>query len=80
MPNNARLDAARRLQKFGWAITRYGQRIERCCLNPSAEHEKSAAAWHARALERMREFIAARDASRAQVRARCAGEALKKAA
>jgi hypothetical protein len=42
--NHSRLEAAKRMQKAGWALTRYGQHIERCCRDPSPKHEKAAQA------------------------------------
>lgn len=42
MIQHGRLETAKRLQKVGWAICRYAQRIERCCAQPSPEHEASA--------------------------------------
>ena len=42
MIHHGRLETAKRLQKLGWAITRYGQHIEKCCHAPSPEHEAAA--------------------------------------
>lgn len=60
-----RLEAAKRLQELGWALVRYGQRVERCCKHPGPDHEHAALVWRERALQRMTTFARARDTFRA---------------
>lgn len=50
-----RLEAARQLERVGWCVVRYAQRVQRACEEPSVEHEESAK----RSLLRFRELWAA---------------------
>lgn len=59
-----RVTAAKRLEEFGWALIRYARRIERCCASPSEAHESAARLWKDRAIERLANFRAKRDAFR----------------
>ncbi len=60
----ARREAAKQLEDLGWALVRYGKRIQRACEKPSPENEASAAAWHGEAKARIRAFAILRDAWR----------------
>ena len=60
----ARREAAKQLEDLGWALVRYGKRVQRACEKPSSENEASAAIWHAETKARMRMFVMLRDAWR----------------
>lgn len=60
-----RLVAARRLQKFGFALANYAKGIERAILKRETHRERIAVALHERATERFQAFAAMRRMFRA---------------